>query len=123
MNSEEIKHDLQKQIAKTNRSFKYLWEVLDTDDENIKSLERILKKVSLQFKVGKIMSIPLSCLLFVIPIIKGFSDTMFFDLNKGSLLPMFTVVFLLNTYRSYKIKVNLENKIYLLKLLNNIDQV
>jgi hypothetical protein len=119
---EELELNIKEQISKINQSFKYYWTILDEDDENIKSLGRTLKKVSIYFKLWKIVSIPPSCLLVIIPIVNGLSDSTFFDLNKGSLLPAFTIVFLLNTYRSYKVKVNLENKIYLLDLLDKIEK-
>jgi len=119
---EELVFNIKDQISRINQSLKYYWSLWDADDGNIESLERILKKVSIQFKVSKMISVPLSCLLMIIPIVNGLSDSIFFDLNKGALLPMFTVVFLLNTYRSYKIKVNLEHKIYLLGLLGKIEK-
>jgi hypothetical protein len=119
---EELEFNIKEQISKIDQSYKYYWPILDEDDENIKSLEKILKKVSIQFKVSKIISIPTTCLLGIIPIVNGLSDSTFFDLNKGSLFPAFTAISLLYTYRSYRVKVNLENKIYLLGLLDKIEK-
>ena len=127
MNSDEIKQNIQEQIDLTNLSFKNIWGkiwingVLST---NIYELERILKRVTSVFKISIVMAIPASVILIVLSVITILINDGFlkwnFNLNNGGLMVLFTVVFLVNTYRNYKIKVNLENKIYLLKLLNSI---
>ena len=127
MISDEIKQNIQDQIDLTNLSFKNNWGkiwingVLSND---IFELEQILKRVTSVFKISIVMAIPSSIILIGLSVLTILMNNGFlnwnFNLNNGGLLVLFTVVFLVNTYRNYKIKVNLENKIYLLKLLNSI---
>jgi len=127
MISDEIKQNIQDQIDLTNLSFKNNWGkiwingVLSND---IFELEQILKRVTSVFKISIVMAIPSSIILIGLSVLTILMNNGFlnwnFNLNNGGLMVLFTVVFLVNTYRNYKIKVNLENKIYLLKLLNSI---
>jgi len=127
MISDEIKQNIQDQIDLTNLSFKNNWGkiwingVLSND---IFELEQILKRVTSVFKISIVMAIPSSIILIGLSVLTILMNNGFlnwnFNLNNGGLLVLFTVVFLVNTYRNYNIKVNLENKIYLLKLLNSI---
>lgn len=127
MNLDEIKQNIQEQIDITNLSFKNNWGkiwingVLSND---IYMLEQILNRVTRIFKFSIVVAMPLSAILIVLSVIAIIINNGFlnwnFNLNNGGLMALFTVVFLVNTYRNYKIKVNLENKIYLLKLLNSI---
>ena len=127
MISDEIKQNIQDQIDLTNLSFKNNWGkiwingVLSND---IFELEQILKRVTSVFKISIVMAIPSSIILIGLSVLTILMNNGFlnwnFNLNNGGLMVLFTVVFLVNTYRNYNIKVNLENKIYLLKLLNSI---
>lgn len=123
MNTEEIKRDITDQIVKTNRSFGKLGRsgVIDPLLEDIDSLEKKLKSIKVYFKIYLIGSILFSGLLFVISFLKGFEMLNSIDLNKYGLFILFVIVFGINTLAFYKVKVNLENKIYLIKLLNKID--
>ena len=128
MNSDEIKQSIQEQIDLTNLSFTNNWGkilrngVLSND---IFELGQILKMVTKTFKYSVALAIPFSVFSIVFSVLTILINNGFFNwnfnLNNGGLLVLFTIVFLVNTYQNYKIKVNLENKIYLLKLLNSIN--
>jgi len=128
MNSDEIKIVIKDQIELTNQSFKDHWGkiwingVLSTDTD---MLEQILKRVTRSFRYSIALAIPFSAILIVFSVltilISNGSLNWNLNLNNGGLMVLFTIVFLVNSYRNYKIKVNLENKIYLLKLLNKIN--
>jgi len=121
---DEIKIDIEKQIAKTNKVFHNYWGKLFYDgllDEDIESLERPLKKITRQFKGYKILSIVSSTFLIAISML-NFLDII--ALGKMSQIAPFIVITLstqTSTYTFYKLKVNLENKIYLLGLLDKIE--
>ena len=128
MNPDKIKQNIQGQIDLTNQSFKNSWGKIwinGVSSNDIFELEQILKRVTRTFKFSIVMAIPSSVILIVFSVItiliNDWSLNWNFNLNNGGLMVLFTVVFLVNTYRNYKIKVNLENKIYLLKLLNSIN--
>ena len=123
MNMEELKIDIREQISKINLAFTNYWGRLFLDgllSEDLEKLDRLLKKTTKLFKFNIIVSIPLSALLTIFSMLKFFDFIDFGNMNKAGLAILFTVVFLTNTYRSYKVKVNLENKIYLLGLLDKI---
>lgn len=122
---DEVKLDIKEQISKINRAFTNYWGRLYNNGllgEGPVSLENILKKVTRNFKFYNAMSITFSAILIIFSIAKYFNIIEFGDLNKAGLIILFTIVFLTNTLRFYKIKVNLENKIYLLGLLNRIEK-
>ena len=75
------------------------------------------KKIKSNFRYFNILSLIFSGLFFIAALLKVFNLIDFVDFNKFGLIFMFTITSLTSTFRYYKIKVNLENKIYLLKLL------
>ena len=127
MNSDEIKQNIQEQIDLTNLGFTNNWGKIlrnGVESNDIFELGQILKKVTKTFKYSVALAIPFSVFSIVFSVLTLLINNGFlkwnFNLNNGGLLVLFTIVFLVNTYQNYKIKVNLENKIYLLKLLNSI---
>ena len=128
MNSDEIKQNIQEQIDLTDLSFKNNWGKIlrnGVESNDIFELGQILKKVTKTFKYSVALAIPFSVFSIVFSVLTILISNGFlkwnFNLNNGGLLVLFMIVFLVNTYQNYKIKVNLENKIYLLKLLKSID--
>jgi len=123
MNTEEIKCDITDQLEKTNRFFGKVGRSLVKNPlpEDVDSIEIKLKWIRIYFKIYLIGAIILSGLLFVVSFFKSFEMLNSIDLNKYGLFIIFVIVFGINTLAYYKVKVELENKIYLLKLLNKID--
>lgn len=122
---DEIKLEIKKQISKTNQAFTNCWGGLYFNgllDDNIASLEKHLKLITRKFKIYNILSVILSTILIIFSMLKYFDIMNYVNMNKAGLVILFTIVFLINTYRFYKLKVNLENKIYLLNLLDKIDR-
>ena len=127
MNSDEIKQNIQEQIDLTNLGFTNNWGkilrnvVLSND---IFELGQVLRSVTKTFKYSIALAIPLTVFSIVFSVLTILINNGFLkwniNLNNGGLMVLFTIVFLVNSYQNYKIKVNLENKIYLLKLLNSI---
>ena len=123
MDTNEIKRNITAQIAIVNQSFSKagpIW-IKDPMLEDIDSLERNLKTNRLYFKFYMVGAIILAGILLVISLLKTFNMLNNLDLNNGGLMILFTIVFGLNAFAYYKVKVNLENKIYLLKLLKSFD--
>lgn len=121
----EIKFDIRKQVEKTNQAFTNYWGrqyVNGLLDEDTSSLERLLAMVTRNFKIYKVGAITLASMLIVLYILKYFDIINAVNLNKSGSVTLCTLLFLVETYRSYRIKVNLENKIFLLRLLEKIDR-
>jgi hypothetical protein len=121
----EIKLDIETQIAKTNKVFHNYWGKLFYDgllDEDIESLERPLKKITRQFKGYKILSIVASAFLIIISMLNFFDIVAFGKMNHIAPLIVITLSTHTSTLIFYKLKVNLENKIYLLGLLAKIER-
>lgn len=121
---EEIKRDIKEQVSKVDQSFTNFWSGLYFEgllSEDSDSLEKVLKKVKRIFIFNNIASIISSAILILFSMLKYFDIINLGNMDKAGLLILFTIVFLMNTYRYNKVKVNLENKIYLLKLLEKLD--
>lgn len=123
MNSDEIKLDITEQISKTNDNlsnyFGTPW-FKGILEEDVDSLTKVHKKVTRYYNVQLVMSVLLSG-IFAIVFFLNFFEIIHKDLNKAGLLMLFIITYLLGFYRYYKVKVNLEHKIYLLSLRNKID--
>jgi len=85
-------------------------------------LEIILKKVTRNFKVYKIVAISFSTLLIVVSMLKFFNSLDWGNMNKAGLLITSTIIFIINANQHFKIKTNLENKIWLIRLLNRVEK-
>lgn len=123
MNSDEIKFDITEQISKTNESLSNYWGspwFKGILEEDLDSLKKVLKKVTWYYNIQLVMSVLLSGFFLVVLFLNSL-DIIHKDLNKAGLLILFIITYLLGFYRYYKIKVNLEFKIYLLGLRNRIE--
>jgi hypothetical protein len=126
MNIIEIKLDIKDKISKINKSFVNSFGRHNFDGllgENIDSLEIILRKVTRSFKFYNLVSITFSGILILASILTYFKVIDFVNMNKAGLVIFFTMVFIINTFRYYKVKTNLEIKIYLLSLLERFDKL
>jgi len=125
MNMDEIKLDIRRQVAKTDNAFTNHLGIMYRDGlliEDTNSLYKHLKNINRFYQIYKVLSITFSAFLIFISVPKYFNLIDLVDMNKAGLMILFTLVFIIETYRYYKLKVNLENKIYLLKLLEIIDR-
>ena len=73
------------------------------------------------FSFMRIISMFLLFIVYVLSLITVLEIFKFVNLNAYALLVICTLPNLMNAYRFYQIKVNLENKIYLLRLLGKIN--
>ena len=127
MNKNEILKDIEERILVINEAFpkrmvSFYSENFKSDD--IESLEKILNRVSKSFIFYKIGAIIFVSLLWIVSFLTYFRwSGLNLDLNKAGLLIICTLPFVTNTFWFFKLKVNLENKIYLLRLLDRINEV
>jgi len=127
MNPDVIKQNIMEQVEKINLSFANHLALMFNGilSGNIEALDGVLKKVTRAFKFYYIIAMISAGFLIVISVLHiADADNSLnwnINLNKAGLVILFTIVFLLNAYRYYRIKVSIENKIYLQKLLNIID--
>lgn len=120
----ELKADIESQIEKTNKAFlgfrgKLLYDGLH--DNEIESLETILNKIARQFKGYRILSILVYVFLITFSVLSFLDVIAFGKMNQMAPLIVISLSCLQSTYRFYKLKVNLEHKIYLLGLLSKIE--
>ena len=121
MQTNEIKEDIQQRIEIINGSFKVLLGNSYNDKycvDDIHSLEKELSKISLQFRIYNILLIIFMSALLILFVWHLFKPE--FKPNLWGLIGLFSVLF---SARSsfYKLKVKLEDKIYLLKLTKKIE--
>ncbi|WP_320053792.1 hypothetical protein [uncultured Acetobacteroides sp.] len=122
---EYVKEDIRNQIQKTNRAFTNYWGKLQFEgllSEDIDTLTAVLKKVTRGFQLYRVMAIVIASVLVVISLQKYFDMLESVDLNRAGVFIIMAIVFLQQVYINYKVKVNLENKIYLLELLKKIER-
>lgn len=120
----ELKTDIETQIETTNKAFisfrgKLLYDGLQ--DNEIESLEIILNKITKQFRGYRILSIILYVFLMTVSILNFLDVIAFGKMNQMAPLIVISLSCLQSTYMFYKLKVNLEHKIYLLGLLAKIE--
>ena len=121
----ELKPDIESQIAKTNKAFlsfrgKLLYDGLL--DNEIESLEIALKKITKQFRGYRIISIIVYVLLIAISMLNFLDIIEFGKMSQMAPFIVLALSCLSSTYTFYKLKVNLEHKIYLLGLLAKIEK-
>jgi len=125
MKMNELKPDIESQIAKTNKAFlsfrgKLLYDGLL--DNEIESLEIALKKITKQFRGYRIISIIVYVLLIAISMLNFLDIIEFGKMSQMAPFIVLSLSCLSSTYTFYKLKVNLEHKIYLLGLLAKIEK-
>jgi len=123
MNSEEIKLDITEQISKTSKNLSAYWGTPSFKgilEEDLDLLKKVQNKVERYYNMQLVLSVILSGIFLVILLLNSL-EIIHKDLNKAGLLILFIITSLLGFYRYYKIKVNLEFKIYLLELRNRIE--
>ena len=126
MQTNEIKADIQQRIAIIDQSFSTFWGIFHHDEyvvQDISALNEELKKAKRLFLYFDTPSILLAAVLVIFTMLKFLKLIEFWNMNEAGILILFTVVFLVNRYRNYRIKVNLENKIYLLELMKKIGTI
>ena len=121
MNENAIKKEIRERILEIDQTFPKRMVGLYSENlkgDDIESLEKILKRISRGFIFHKVISIILIAFLWIVSFINYFKmSESHFEMNKAGLLIICSLPLILNTYHFYKIKVNLENKIYLISLL------
>lgn len=121
---EQIKTEIEKQIADINKNFynfysKLIFEELVDDD--VDSLEILLAKVSKNYRAFKILSI-VSVTFLILLITLSLLDVWKLTINFNLLgLIVMTLSIFKSTHIYFKVKVYLENKLFLLKILERID--
>jgi hypothetical protein len=126
MDADKIKLDIENRISIIDESLnRNYWRNYYTDKlfgVELESLEKILKRVSSTFTFHKVVSIVIAALVIITSLVTFFDDGKgFVNMNKIGLFLLLSISFLINTFRYYKLKVNLENKIYLIKLWDKVD--
>ena len=125
MKMNELKPDIESQIAKTNKAFLSFRGKLFYDgllDNEIESLEIALKKITKQFRGYRMISIIVYVLLIAISMLNFLDIIEFGKMSQMAPFIVLALSCLSSTYTFYKLKVNLEHKIYLLGLLARIEK-
>lgn len=125
MNTGEIKLEIEDRISKTDQTFITTIgteTISGISGKDIASLEIVLKKVTRNFNIYRIVAIIFSTLLIVVSMLKYFDSIDHFNMNKAGIVILSAISFLLLAINHYKVKVNLENKIWLLRLLDRIEK-
>lgn len=126
MNPEIIISNIQDQVSLLNQSFpenpgKQTPGGFSGNDIELQT--KMLKKITRIFNFYRIITISYTTLLVLVSMLKYFDSLSWGNMNKSGLFILFAVVFLLTTFRYYKLKVNLEYKIYLLALIKQIEKL
>jgi hypothetical protein len=125
MTVKDIAFDLKTLISKTNedlKSFKRFNypafdEILGVDRP---ILEKALAKITRVFKIYFFSAILFTSVLVIASMAKFLELFDIGNMNKAGLYILFTLVFLINTFKYYKLKTALESKLCFLKLLEKV---
>ncbi|WP_320054534.1 hypothetical protein [uncultured Acetobacteroides sp.] len=118
------KTEIEKKIATIDREFSSRWGrhyFKGAKSSDIITLEETLSTVKIVYKLSSILAKIFLLLLCGLVLLKVLDVDIFIDLNKLSVLIVFAFAFLINAYRTYKVMVNLEFKIFLMRMLNELD--
>lgn len=117
--------EIEKKIAAINREFKSRWGryyFKGAKSSDITTLEETLSTVKIIYWLSSILAKIFLLLLLGLVLLKVLEVDIPIDLNKMSVLIIFAFAFLINAYRTYKVMVNLEFKIFLLRILKEISE-
>ncbi|HYX07015.1 MAG TPA: hypothetical protein VE912_09820 [Bacteroidales bacterium] len=120
---EEIKQDIRSQIVSTNRKLNRSGLRLKNQDlltNDPEKLNHELKRITRWYKFSYVVAMALSIFLIIISLSHYFSLMNFGNMNKSGMLILFTIVFIMNTFRFHKVKIYLQHKIFLVKVLQKI---
>lgn len=114
----DLKLNINEQISEINKVFTHHWEnklLKNLLSDNISVLEKALKKISRNFKTFYFISILMTLIIVPISLLKYFELMDFINMDKIGLALLSSFGIMFTTYRYYKLKVNIEFKIFLLK--------
>ena len=125
MDIEKLNKDISLQIENSKIPTKGSWsedyrEGLENKD--IDALEILLKKIKKDCKIHQIFSISVSSLLTICSLLAYFSPLDFVDMNKIGVLIFIDFSYIVYTFRLLKLKMNLEHDIFLLRILEEIEE-
>ena len=122
-NMEEIKENIKNQILETNKVFQNFWrknadsDLVSVDIEALNSKLKGIKRFYEFYRIGAIIGIVIFTGVSLMPYFDKFEIV---QIKNTGLLIFWVLGFMIHTFRYYKLKVNLEHKIYLIKLLKDI---
>ena len=114
MTTEEIKLEIEDRISETDQTFITTIgteSIAGITGKEIDSLEIVLKKVTRNFKIYRIVAILFSTLLIVVSMLKYFDSIDHFNMNNVGLIILSSFSFVLIEISYFNLKINLENKI------------
>jgi len=127
MNIVEIKMDIKNRISKIDKSFNPYLSIWTYKEKiygsDINSLEKLLKKAARLLIICSILTIISSAFLILVSFGSLFAKNEVIDVEKLRFLLFSEYLFVSGTIKYQKLKRSLENKIYLLGLLDKIDSV
>jgi hypothetical protein len=119
MTGDDYRNRIEAKVAEIDRELSSRWGRLNFKgilSRDMETLEQLHTKVRityrLSFVIAQIFSIP----LIIASLLKLFKVDIPIDLNHLAILIIFSCTFLTNAYRTYKLMVNLDMKIFLLNL-------
>jgi uncharacterized membrane protein len=121
----EISHkrEVEAKIEAINHEFRSRWGryyFKGASSSDVHSLEQTLVTVKIVYRLSFVVAQIFTLLLVGLSLIKFVEFNIPIDLNKLGILIIFAVAFIINAYRTYKVMVNLEIKILLLKIVGDL---
>lgn len=125
MNNENLKSEIAYQIQKTNQLNNSRWikdymSRLKAND--LSSVESILKKVSRDYKNYSTASVIVSTLTFAILMMNVIWNLDSFIVKQVSVIVLTSFGLIFQSFKMYKLKISLEHRIFLLRLIEKIDK-
>lgn len=118
------KTEIETKIAAIDREFRSRWGrhyFKGAKSSDTSTLEETLSTVKIIYRLSSILAKIFLLLLLGLVLLKVLEVDIPIDLNNLSVLIIFAFAFLINAYRTYKVMVNLEFKIFLLRILKELN--
>ena len=125
MNNESLKQEIAFQIQKTNQLNNSRWikdYMARLKSNDLSSVESILKKVSRDYKNYSTASVIVSTLTFAILIMNVIWKLDILIINQVSAIALISFALIFQSFKLYKLKISLEHRIFLLRLIEKIDK-
>lgn len=125
MDNKSIQEEIAYQIQKTNQLNNSRWikDYMSRHTANdISSIESILKNVSRDYKNHSMASVIVSTLTFAILMMNVIKPLDSFIINQLGIIVLISSGLTLQSFKLYKLKISLEHRIFLLRLIDDLEK-
>lgn len=123
MTGDDYRNRIEAKVAEIDSELSSRWGRLNFKgvlSRDMEILEQLHTKVRITYRLSFVIAQIFSTPLMIVSLLKLFKVDIPVDLNHFAILIIFSCTFVTNAYRTYKLMVNLDMKIFLLKMMKTL---